>query len=66
MSLNADRLRQEILRNLRTDLKSEIDTYQQSLNLNYQRTNLLLNYIPVIISLITVAFIIYYLISGAH
>lgn len=66
MSLNADQLRQEILRDLRTDLKAETDTYQQSLNLNYQRTNLLLNYTPVIISLITVAFIIYYLMAGSH
>ncbi|WP_198549879.1 hypothetical protein [Macrococcoides caseolyticum] len=47
-------------------MKSEIEIHQTELNRSYLRTKLILNYIPVIISLIFVIFTIYYLMTGMH
>lgn len=66
MNLNVKQLKDETLVTLKRDLKSEMDIYEQSLQLNYQKTKVFLNYIPVIVSLIFVIFIIYYLVSGLH
>ncbi|QYA34196.1 hypothetical protein KYI07_12350 (plasmid) [Macrococcus psychrotolerans] len=46
-------------------MKSEIEMHQTELDHSYLRTKLILNYIPVIISLIFV-FTIYYLMTGMH
>ncbi|WP_320187000.1 hypothetical protein [Macrococcoides caseolyticum] len=47
-------------------MRSEIEMHKTELNHSYLRTKLILNYIPVIISLIFVIFTIYYLMTGMH
>ncbi|WZE74171.1 hypothetical protein QA538_11365 (plasmid) [Macrococcus sp. CCM 2573] len=64
--MNAKKLKQTVLTDIKRDLKSEMDSYQQELDKGYLKSNIFLNYIPVIISLIFVIFIIYYLVIGMH
>jgi len=64
--LNAKKLKQTVLTDIKRDLKSEMDSYQQELDKGYLKSKIFLNYVPVIISLIFVIFIIYYLVIGMH
>ncbi|KAA1035777.1 hypothetical protein ERX35_011015 [Macrococcus equipercicus] len=66
VDLNAKKLKQTVLTDIKRDLKSEMDSYQQELDKGYLKSNIFLNYVPVIISLIFVMFIIYYLVIGMH
>ena len=66
VDLNAESLRRDVLTDLKREMKSEIEMHQTELNHSYLRTKLILNYIPVIISLIFVIFTIYYLMTGMH
>ncbi|GGB13062.1 hypothetical protein GCM10007190_21490 [Macrococcus hajekii] len=64
--MNAKKMKQTVLSDIKRDLKSEMDSYQQELNKGYLKSKIFLNYVPVIISLIFVIFIIYYLVIGMH
>ncbi|TDM25014.1 hypothetical protein ETH99_10305 [Macrococcoides caseolyticum] len=64
--MDAKKLKQTVLTDIKRDLKSEMDSYQQELDKGYLKSKIFLNYVPVIISLIFVIFIIYYLVIGMH
>ncbi|PKF44434.1 hypothetical protein CW664_10930 [Macrococcoides caseolyticum] len=66
VDLNAESLRRDVLTDLKREMRSEIEMHKTELNHSYLRTKLILNYIPVIISLIFVIFTIYYLMTGMH
>lgn len=66
VDLSAKKLKQEVLSAVKRDLKSEIESYQQALNKSYIKTNIFMNYLPVIISIIFVLLIVYYLMTGLH